>query len=120
MTSTRAISLSTSARCVEPGGRRGNCSGKTACPLGTAQAKIGTLKKYAEVHELNLRPDLLPGGAAALLRGICIDVEPPALLPAPTEYAIAVARHFESHLEVDEDECLARFMNAVRGRCAAV
>mmetsp|Transcript_12620 Transcript_12620/g.34552 ORF Transcript_12620/g.34552 Transcript_12620/m.34552 type:complete len:205 (+) Transcript_12620:345-959(+) len=31
-----------------------------------------------------------------------------------TEYATAVARHFETHLEVDEDDTLGRFMNYIR------
>lgn len=53
--------------------------------------KPATLRRYAEHHELPLRPDI-----------------------GPNELAIAVASHFERFLEVDEDETLSRFLNAVR------
>ena len=49
------------------------------------------LKKYIDMFELVVRPD-----------------------SAPADQCIVVARHFDSHLEVDEDEVLARFVNAVR------
>lgn len=94
------------------------CTARTANPslfhgpFPPQQAKLGTLKKYAEVFELNVRPDLVPGGAP---RTRALGTQTLNPRPSAAEFAIAVARHFESHLEVDEDECLARFMNAVRG-----
>jgi len=51
----------------------------------------GSLRRYLDAFELPPRPDA-----------------------TPAELAVAVARHFEHHLEVDEDSALARFMNAAR------
>jgi hypothetical protein len=53
--------------------------------------KSTTLKKYADLFDLQLRQDGTAGDMCA-----------------------AVARHFDSHLDVYEDEVLERFVNAVR------
>ena len=58
--------------------------------MGPAQVKVPTLKKYTEVFELAVRPEA-----------------------SPADLATSVARHFDGHLDVDEDEVLARFVNAV-------
>lgn len=56
--------------------------------------KPAPLRRYCELHDIPVRPD------------------------APvSDVAVAVGRHFEVHLDVlDEDEVLARFLNAVRCR----
>ena len=48
-----------------------------------------TLKKYTDAFEIPIRPEL-----------------------TPVEIATSVARHFDSFLEVDEDEVIGKFMNA--------
>jgi hypothetical protein len=50
-----------------------------------------TLKKYTDMFDIPVRPEL-----------------------APVEIATSVARHFDSFLEVDEDEVIGKFMNAAR------
>jgi Sin3 binding region of histone deacetylase complex subunit SAP30 len=54
--------------------------------------KPATLKKYTDAFEIPTRPDL-----------------------AAVDLATSVARHFDSFLEVDEDEVIGKFMNA--GMC---
>jgi len=56
-----------------------------------AQMKPTMLRKYVDAFEMTVRPDA-----------------------GPADLCAAVARHFEGHLDVEEEDVLARFVNSVR------